>query len=717
MNGHPPTAPDYSILSAIQPIASRPKTSILYQINLLIVAIVMVLLPLIYFALVGLAAYGVYYHAAHHSHWFTTYGSRAGRGVILLFLAYIIPIIVGAVIVFFMIKPIFAGRPKRSQPLALNPADNPLLYAFIEKICQTVGAPSPKRIDLDCDLNASAGFRRGFWSMFGNDLVLTIGLPLVANLSAAEFGGVVAHEFGHFTQSLGMRLSYIIRSVNFWFIRVIYERDAWDEALEQWAEDIEDGYAAAIVWTAQIGVFFARLILRILMYIGLLIGGFMLRQMEYDADAWEVKLAGSETFERTQRKLATLSAAMEKMYKQIHAQWQKTRQLPDNLSELLRQNHESLSPATLQKIEDASGLERTGFFDSHPSLADRIRAARRAQDPGVFHDDRPASELFSSFDHPARFVTLLHYTDDLDIPVTQDMLLRVEAKVPVSHGKPGAGAVFVSRASVATLDQYFLGALPLLLPVKLPPLVPSMNYEADMTELLEITGSLHDVRGQLEPIVTQYHEATERLIQARTAGQLLSSGLSVVAEDYGLTEATLEAAQAADAEAVQERDSLRHSLHEVGNALQRRLQLGLALRLAAPGETGNSRVSNETIAETLVTLEPAAERYVDEQLVIDAVAVFDCLVALRQPGEDSPELEQAITTQLDVINTLHPGVVEHPACTRPAMQLKLSGPAKHADDDADLPRLRQESERWLSEYYVDLELLVTAAQSVEGIQA
>jgi hypothetical protein len=256
-----------------------------------------------------------------------------------------------------------------------------------------------------------------------------------------------------------------------------------------------------------------------------------------------------------------------------------------------------------------------------------------------------------------------------------------------------------------------------LLPVKLPALVPSMDYEADMTELLEITGSLQDVRVQLEPIVTQYRETTERLIQARTAGQLLSAGLSVVAEDYGLTEATLEAAQTAEAEAVQERESLCHSLHEVGNALQRRLQLGLALRLAALGETGDSRISNEAIAELLVTLEPAAERYVDEQLVIDALAVFDRLVALRQPGVDSPELEQAITAQLDGINSLHPGVVEHPACNRPATHLKLCGPAKHADDDADLPRLRQETEHWLSEYYADLELLVTAAQSVEGIQA
>ena len=128
MNGRPPTTPDYSILSAIQPIASPPKTSILYQLNLLIVTIVMVLLPLVYFALVGFAAYGVYYHAVHHAGWITKLGS--GRAAIAGFLFYITPLVVGAVVVFFMIKPIFAGRSKRAQPLALNPCDNPLLYAF-----------------------------------------------------------------------------------------------------------------------------------------------------------------------------------------------------------------------------------------------------------------------------------------------------------------------------------------------------------------------------------------------------------------------------------------------------------------------------------------------------------------------------------------------------------------------------------------------------------
>jgi len=99
----------------------------------------------------------------------------------------------------------------------------------VDRICEEVGAPQPKRIDVDCNVNASAGFRRGMLSMFGNDMVLTIGLPLAAGLTLQEFGGVLAHEFGHFSQGLGMRLSYLVRAIIHWFVRVVYQRDQWDE--------------------------------------------------------------------------------------------------------------------------------------------------------------------------------------------------------------------------------------------------------------------------------------------------------------------------------------------------------------------------------------------------------------------------------------------------------------------------------------------------------
>lgn len=706
MTGAAPSQPDYSILSAFQPIARPPRTSVLYHLGLLLVTVTMLLLPLIYLALVGAAAYGVYYHAVHHWGPIMNFGRvTSGRVMLLKFLFYAVPLFVGAVVVFFMFKPLFAGRPKRAQPLALNPADNPLLYAFIEKICETVGAPSPKRIDLDCELNASAGFRRGMWSMFGNDLVLTIGLPLVANLSAAEFAGVVAHEFGHFTQSVGLRLSYLIRAVNFWFIRVVYQRDAWDYALEQWAAEAEDAWVAIIVFCAQLGVGFARLILRILMFIGLLVGGFMLRQMEYDADAWEIKLAGSENFERTQRKLATLSAAMEKMYKQVRFQWQKNQQLPDNLSELLRQQHAALPPATLQKIEDASGLERTGFFDSHPSLADRIRQARRAQDPGVFHDERPATALFSSFAHPARFVTMLYYTDEVGIPVTESMLVRVQSK---TAGAETAGGTAKESNLV---DDYFLGVLPVLLPMRFALPLASTNYEADFAELEQLSAGLHQAAGQLEPIATQFREATAQLVNARAVRRLVEAQVPFKPRDFGVSAATLEAAREAEEEAVAQCESLRHSMREVGPALNRRAQLGMALFLANRGELENSEVSPEQLAQAVNWLNYAAGSFAAQQNLTEALAVLDRLHAFRNSEGEAPTFARAWAAQLEAINALHPaGEVAGTTSSKPGLQLQLSTATKNA---SALESLRQAAAEWQQNYRASLEIVVTAARAVE----
>ena len=76
--------------------------------------------------------------------------------------------------------------------------------------------------------------------------------------------------------------------------------------------------------------------------------------------------------------------------------------------------HEASLPADVkQRITDRLGLVRTKIFDSHPSDADRIRQARRAGEPGVFHLQLPATILFSNFEAVSKQVTLLHYSDDL----------------------------------------------------------------------------------------------------------------------------------------------------------------------------------------------------------------------------------------------------------------------------------------------------------------
>jgi hypothetical protein len=329
---------------------------------------------------------------------------------------YVLPLIAGLIVLFFMIKPLLARRPRGSQPLALNPANEPLLFAFITQICRTVGAPVPSRIDVDCRLNASASFRRGFRSFLGDDLVLTLGLPLVAATDVTQLGGIIAHEFGHFTQSFAMRLTYIIDRVNGWFGRVIYARDEWDVMLDEWAAEDNDWPAQTIIVIATIGIAFSRLLLKPLMWIGVGISAFISRQMEYNADAYNIEFVGSKVFEETKVRIATASASLDQAYKQMRVSWNNSRILPDNFPHYLILHDAQMPEEKRNAIADRVGLQESGWFSTHPASGDRIRCARRAQKPGVFALGHSATELFSNFEVIARQVSLLHYTDDLRIP-------------------------------------------------------------------------------------------------------------------------------------------------------------------------------------------------------------------------------------------------------------------------------------------------------------
>ena len=410
----------------------RTRVSPFYQMGLVLVTVMMILLPLAYLALVAATIYGVYAYATHFS--FLLHSTRGGaRFYVGRLLLYFAPLFGGAVLVFFMVKPLLARRAPHAQPLALNPALSPALYAFIARVCDLVGAPMPRRIDLVCDLNAAAGFRRGAASLLGNDLVLTIGLPLVAGLNLQQFAGVIAHEFGHFAQGFGMRLSYIIRCINGWFVRVVYERDAWDIWLEEMGMEAQDAGILIVVNCARLGVGTSRLVLKLLMLLAHAFSCFLLRQMEYDADSYSIKVAGSGATEAATRRMAELGEALDRSYKDIRTTWNLSRRLPEDFPAYLVAQHAKLPAALCRRIQDRLGLARTRLFDTHPSDGDRIRRARQAGDPGVFHLELPASILLSHFAIISKQVTHLHYEEDLGLVFDAANLRPVEGLAPPSQ--------------------------------------------------------------------------------------------------------------------------------------------------------------------------------------------------------------------------------------------------------------------------------------------
>jgi Zn-dependent protease with chaperone function len=421
--GERPSAAE--LVEAFDGSVARTRVSPFYQVGLVLVTVMMILLPLAYLALIAATIYGVYAYATHFV--FLLHSVRGGVRLYLVKLVlYFTPLFAGTVLVFFMVKPLFARRGPRAQPLAMNPALEPTLYAFIARICDLVGAPMPRRIDLVCDLNAAAGFRRGAASLLGNDLVLTIGLPLVAGFSLQQFAGIIAHEFGHFAQGFGMRLSYIIRRINGWFVRLVYERDAWDLWLEELGMEGQDAGTLIVVNFARLGVGASRLVLKLLMLLAHAVSCFLLRQMEYDADSYAIKVAGSGAMEAATRRMAELGEALGRSYKEMRTTWNLSRRLPEDFPAYLVVQHAKLPPVFCQRMQDRLGLARTGLFDTHPSDGDRIRRARQDGDAGVFHLELPASVLFSHFDIVSKQVTHLHYAEDLGLAFDAANLRPVE---------------------------------------------------------------------------------------------------------------------------------------------------------------------------------------------------------------------------------------------------------------------------------------------------
>jgi len=391
----PPFADRDAQLLAAADVAARPvPVGLPYQIGLVLVAAAMLLLPLLYLALIGLLAFGEWWYAVHAAG--VLFGG--GGGMWLRALAYFAPLFGGAVGLLFLIKPILARPPARPSPLTLTPEEEPLLHAFVERLCAALRAPAPREIRADLQVNASASFRRGVGSMLTNDLVLTLGLPFVGGLTVTQLAGVLAHEFGHFGQAVAMRLTYLIRSVHHWFARVVYERDRWDEMLETARREHSGGYQQAFIGLAMFFVGLSRRILALLMYVGRVLSAYLSRQMEYHADRYQIQVVGSDGLRETYLRTIVLVTARRSAAEQVDELMAEAR-LPDDLVALTQVHVERLErddPGRARLVERSLEL-RTERFDTHPSDVDRIRAAERlAVAPRM---DRPeaAHALFRDF--------------------------------------------------------------------------------------------------------------------------------------------------------------------------------------------------------------------------------------------------------------------------------------------------------------------------------
>jgi len=480
-----------SIERPIEPV----RTPAQYKLALLLAAFVMVLLPVVYVGVACCFAFVVYYHAVHSV---SIFSHVRGRGAILALIVYLGPLIAGITAVLFMFKPLFSRAPRTDQPHSLSRDKEPILFDFVDKLCDAVHAPRPKRIDVDCQVNASASFLQGWLSMLqGNDLVLTIGLPLITGMTLKQFGGILAHEFGHFAQGGGMRLTYVIRTVSHWFTRVVYERDTWDVNLERWSRE-HDLRVGIVFYLARFCVWFTRRILWVLMMIGHAVSGLLLRQMEFDADRHEVRFSGSDQIETTTRRLHELMVAHSMAFSDLSVAYQEGR-LADDLIELVALNADELPDDVEEHITKQISEGQTGWLDTHPCDRERIASGLREQADGVFHLDGPANALFVRFKAVCKAASINMYRISLEDRFSEDHLQPVEEIVAARNAQ---------KQAAEALSSFFQNGWTSLQPFTLPP------ETREASDIEQATARLKVLRQQIMETVPRQQKTVTRIAKS-----------------------------------------------------------------------------------------------------------------------------------------------------------------------------------------------------------
>ncbi|HEV3437925.1 MAG TPA: M48 family metallopeptidase, partial [Gemmata sp.] len=217
-------------------------------------------------------------------------------------LVKIVGLVLSTVFFLFLVKGFFKRHPMdKDTYVEIHEDDHPVLFGFIQTLCDEIEAPFPNKVYVSADVNAACIRRLSLINLFvepKRDLLIGLGLVNCMNLS--EFKAVLAHEFGHFCQS-GQTRGYtnVVQGI----IGDMVRGEDWFDRLLKWCKkspthrggqnDIRvlfRGFATVVSWILDGG----RWVLLWIYKMFALQDRAMSREREFHADKVAVSAAGSD---------------------------------------------------------------------------------------------------------------------------------------------------------------------------------------------------------------------------------------------------------------------------------------------------------------------------------------------------------------------------------------------------------------------------------------
>lgn len=272
---YPPSPPDVPVdLTELTPA---------YRQRVVLVLLSIIVFLILYFGLIFLSGWLAYK--------LFTWPTLPGQGV--LWVVRIIAAVPCTLLFLFLVKNLLKWSPaEKSYDIEIFPDEHPRLFDFIERLCEETGAPPPRRVFVNFEVNGFASYNISLFHLFVPAAKnLTIGLGLVNAINLTEFKAFLAHEFGHISQK-SMKLGSYVYSARRIISDLVYGYDFFDRFIDGWRSlDVRLSWPAwmfyGILWTLRK---FMGGMLEGIFYLGQSLS----RQMEFNADLVAVSVAGSD---------------------------------------------------------------------------------------------------------------------------------------------------------------------------------------------------------------------------------------------------------------------------------------------------------------------------------------------------------------------------------------------------------------------------------------
>jgi Zn-dependent protease with chaperone function len=383
------------ILAAFRDKLAPPRVSLLRKLGTFFVLFVLLVMPLFYLAAVGGLIYLMYWLAI------TSYGRELPPPV------FWIAEVVSGLLLICLLKPLVEPRRRLVGIYPLTPAKEDLLIGFVARICDQIDAPPPAAIQTECSVRLSAEHRRGMLGIARRDVVLTLGLPLVACLSVEQLAGLIANQMGQYRRRAGSRATNFIRAINGWLWRSVYDNGRFDAWLARVAER-RHFHLAKLLLPLRAAKFVAQAVLFVPMFIGNTVASSLVRLVELDADRCTARLVGRETFASLLVHVGVVEFTWQGVLAELNF-LHRDQQLPDSLPQQLAVRMLDMTPELCAALRDTVVKQEERPFDARATDEERLAATQNEPGRGVLDCHFPASALLTDYEGLARQVTWDYY--------------------------------------------------------------------------------------------------------------------------------------------------------------------------------------------------------------------------------------------------------------------------------------------------------------------